>query len=51
VVYYITKMIFENLAELRRHHPALADFKKQNIFAGLSAPCIPARLGIIAKPD
>jgi TRAP transporter TAXI family solute receptor len=38
VVYALTKIVFENFAEFRRQHPALADFKKENVFYGLSAP-------------
>ena len=38
VVYTLTKIVFENMAEFRRQHPALADFKRENVFYGLSAP-------------
>jgi len=38
VVYTLTKIVLENLAEFRRQHPAFADFKKENVFYGLSAP-------------
>ena len=44
VVYDVTKVVFENLAELRRRHPALADFTRQSMFAGLSAPLHPGAL-------
>lgn len=38
VVYTLTKIVLENPAEFRRQHPALAGFKGENLFYGLSAP-------------
>ena len=38
VVYTLTKIIIENMAEFRRQHPALADFKREQLYYGLSAP-------------
>ena len=44
VVYTLTKIVFENMAEFRRQHPALADFNRQTAFYGLSAPIHPGAL-------
>jgi hypothetical protein len=38
VVHAITKMVFENLDELRRHHPALVGLTKEDMLKGFSAP-------------
>jgi len=38
VVYTLTKIVFENMAKFRRQHPALADFKREQLYYGLSAP-------------
>ncbi len=38
VVYTLTKVIFENLAELRQQHPALSGLAREEMLKGLSAP-------------
>ena len=44
VVYTLTKIVFENTDEFRRQHPALAEFNKENVRYGLSAPLHPGAL-------
>ena len=44
VVHAITKMVFENLDELRRHHPALVGLTKNDMLKGLSAPLHPGAI-------
>jgi TRAP transporter TAXI family solute receptor len=44
VVYSVMKVVFENLEEFRRQHPALAGFGKENVLFGLSAPLHPGVL-------
>jgi len=41
VVYAVTKAVFENLDDIRRQLPALADLKKESMLKGLSAPVHP----------
>jgi TRAP transporter TAXI family solute receptor len=41
VVYDLVKIIFANLQDFRRQHPALAELKKQTVLYGLSAPLHP----------
>jgi len=41
VVYTLTKVVFENLDEFRRQHPALADLTKEGMLEGLTAPLHP----------
>lgn len=41
VVYKITKEVFENLAELKKEHPALAGLTPQRMLTGLTAPFHP----------
>jgi uncharacterized protein len=44
VVYAITKTVFENLAQLRKLHPALQALRAQDMLEGLSAPLHPGAL-------
>lgn len=44
VVYAVTKVVFENLDELRGRHPALAGLTKRGMLKGLSAPLHPGAL-------
>jgi hypothetical protein len=44
IVYAVTKVVFENLAEFRRQHPALVDLKKGGMLEGLSAPLHPGAI-------
>jgi hypothetical protein len=44
VVYILTKVVFENLDELRQQHPALASLTKQGMLEGFSAPLHPGAL-------
>jgi hypothetical protein len=37
-------MVFENLDELRRHHPALVGLTKNDMLKGLSAPLHPGAI-------
>jgi len=41
VVYDLTKVVFENLAELRQQHPALSGLTREEMLKGLSAPLHP----------
>jgi len=41
LVYVLTKIIFENLSEFRRQHPALADLTREGMLRGLTAPLHP----------
>jgi hypothetical protein len=43
-VYRVTKLIFENLEELKRQHPALAGLKREEMLDGLTAPLHPGAL-------
>jgi len=44
VVYTLTKIVFENLDEFRRQHPALVNLTKEGMLNGLSAPLHPGAL-------
>ena len=44
LVYIFTKVVFENLDEFRRQHPALADVAKQDMLKGLTAPLHPGAI-------
>jgi TRAP transporter TAXI family solute receptor len=44
VVYVLTKVVFENLEEFRRQHPALVNLTKEGMLNGLSAPLHPGAL-------
>lgn len=44
VVYKLTKEVFENLAILKKLHPALGTLKKEDLLTGLSAPIHPGAL-------
>ena len=44
VVYTLTKIVFENLDEFQRQHPALADLTKEGMLKGLTAPLHPGAL-------
>jgi len=41
VVYVLTKVVFENIDEFRRQHPALSDLTNEDMFEGLTAPLHP----------
>jgi TRAP transporter TAXI family solute receptor len=44
VVYDLTKIVFDNLDELKRQHPALAGLTREGLREGLSAPLHPGAL-------
>jgi TRAP transporter TAXI family solute receptor len=44
VVYVLTKVVFENLDEFRRQHPAFVNLTKEGMLEGLSAPLHPGAL-------
>jgi TRAP transporter TAXI family solute receptor len=44
VVYTITKEVFDNFAEFKRHHPALGNLTKKDMFNGLSATLHPGAI-------
>jgi hypothetical protein len=44
VVYALTKVVFENLDELRGRHPALVGLMKNDMLKGLSAPLHPGAI-------
>jgi TRAP transporter TAXI family solute receptor len=44
VVYTLTKIVFENLDEFRRQHPALVGLSKKSMREGLTAPLHPGAI-------
>jgi TRAP transporter TAXI family solute receptor len=44
VVYVLTRVVFENLDEFRRQHPALVNSTKEGMLEGLTAPLHPGAL-------
>jgi TRAP transporter TAXI family solute receptor len=44
VVYTLTKVVFENLDEFQRQHPAFAGLKKEGMREGLTAPLHPGAI-------
>jgi TRAP transporter TAXI family solute receptor len=44
VVYSLTKIVFENLDEFRRQHPAFAGLTKEGMREGLTAPLHPGAI-------
>jgi TRAP transporter TAXI family solute receptor len=44
VVYTLTKIVFENLDEFRRHHPAFAGLTREGMREGLTAPLHPGAI-------